>query len=42
MANDFFDRATISVRAGNGGSGAATFRREKFIPRGGPNGGNAR
>ncbi|RMD75572.1 MAG: hypothetical protein D6823_09835, partial [Chloroflexi bacterium] len=32
---DFFDQATIVVRAGNGGNGAATFRREKYVPRGG-------
>jgi GTP-binding protein len=36
----FFDEATIHIRAGNGGNGSVSFRREKFVPLGGPDGGN--
>jgi GTP-binding protein len=40
MAGEFYDRARIFVQAGDGGDGAASFRREAHVPRGGPDGGD--
>lgn len=36
----FYDHVKIMVRSGNGGNGAVSFRREKYMPNGGPDGGN--
>jgi len=40
MAGEFYDQAHITVQAGDGGDGAASFRREAHVPRGGPDGGD--
>ncbi len=37
---NFLDEAKVYVRSGDGGNGCLSFRREKFVPRGGPDGGN--
>lgn len=37
---DFIDESRIFVKAGNGGNGCCSFRREKYIPKGGPDGGD--
>jgi len=36
----FVDRVTVEIQAGRGGDGCCSFRRERYLPRGGPNGGN--
>ena len=36
----FIDKARIFVKAGNGGNGSVSFRKEKYVPAGGPDGGD--
>jgi GTPase len=40
MASMFVDRVVLYVKGGDGGRGASSFRREKYVPRGGPDGGD--
>ena len=40
MANDFLDYVKIIVKAGRGGDGAVSFKHEKYVPNGGPDGGD--
>ena len=36
----YLDKVTISIKSGNGGSGKVSFHREKFVEKGGPDGGD--